>query len=61
MQYVRFVCPVYVFTHFDVCVFHKRMVESCVLARMNREFGVNLTCELMRTDKPLTDTLVALQ
>lgn len=46
MQNVRFVCPAYVFTHFEVCVFHSRMVESCVLARINLEFGVNLMCEL---------------
>ena len=46
MQYVRFVCPEYVLTHLDVRVFHNRMVESWVLARMNIEFGVNLIWEL---------------
>lgn len=28
MQYVRFVWPLYVLTHLDVWVFHRRTVES---------------------------------
>ena len=27
-QYVEFVCPLYVLTHFDVWVFQSRIVES---------------------------------
>ena len=35
-------------THFDVCAFQRRMVESCVLANMNTEFGVNFIWELSK-------------
>ena len=53
IQYVRLVCPLYVFTHLDVWVFHRRIVESCVLARMNLELGVNLMWELLGVSKTI--------